>query len=176
MRPQTLAVTLSSVITTLVACSGGGSVAKATPTSALSSTRATATAGGLTPASAPVGEVYDFCVVLTSGGVDCWGQGLNGELGNGKNENSSVPVAVMGAGGNGTLSGVKSVVAAGGGYCAVLTSGGVDCWGSGVGGGRGPGNGSNIPVPVEGVGGRGTLSGVRSVVAAREKQRNENWR
>jgi hypothetical protein len=36
----------------------------------------------------------DFCSILSSGGVDCWGHGEDGELGNGGSSNSDIPVAV----------------------------------------------------------------------------------
>ena len=57
------------------------------------------------------------CAVLTSGGVDCWGFGRDGELGNGifyngnDNYGSAFPVAVLGVGGSGTLSDVVSLTA-----------------------------------------------------------------
>ena len=65
-----------------------------------------------------------------SGKVICWGYGADGELGNGVNTSSSYPVAVEAVGGSGTLSQVASVTGNYlGSYCAVLTFGGVDCWG-----------------------------------------------
>jgi alpha-tubulin suppressor-like RCC1 family protein len=106
-----------------------------------------------------------ICAVLDSGGVDCWGNGQYGELGNGitytssDNYGSDVPVAVEGVGGAGSLSEVASLTPNGGStYCALLVSGGVDCWGLGQDGVLGNGNsythsdGSNVPVAVEGVG------------------------
>ena len=76
-------------------------------------------------------DLGSYCALLTSGGVDCWGSNLYGPLGNGTTTNSDVPVAVVGVGGTGTLSGVASVTSSvgGPGYCALLHSGGVDCWG-----------------------------------------------
>ncbi len=116
-----------------------------------------------------------FCALLDSSGVDCWGFGGNGELGNGTftsglNDGSDTPVPVSGVGGSGSLSGVESLVGdANGTFCGVLTSGGVDCWGYGVNGELGDGmfyssenppRGSVTPVQVVGVGGSGVLSGV----------------
>ena len=113
-----------------------------------------------------------YCALLTSGGVDCWGYGGNGQLGNGhtysgSSAGSAVPVPVVGTNGTGTLSGVSSLASDGGGYCAVLTSGGVDCWGEGQVGELGDGKSvlSNIPVPVVDVNGSGTLTGVASVTS-----------
>ena len=117
------------------------------------------------------------CSLLTSGGVDCWGWGSGGELGNGTfyttgNEGSATPVQVVGVGGIGILTGVASIASNFGGYCALLISGSVDCWGDGQYGELGNGAfyssgnyGSAIPVPVVGVGGIGTLSGVASLTS-----------
>ena len=126
-----------------------------------------------------VSDGYGYCAILTSGGVDCWGQGQHGQLGNGQfytsgNFSSARPVSVVGTGGTGTLSGVTSLVAEanngaldfpGGGYCAILTSGEVDCWGAGAVGqlGNGTLGDSAVPVPVVGISGSGNLRGVTSL-------------
>jgi alpha-tubulin suppressor-like RCC1 family protein len=67
--------------------------------------------------------LQEFRFVLSAGGVDCWGQNTDDELGDGSMTNSDVPVAVPGVG--------TATTAAGGsfGYCAVLSTGHVDCWG-----------------------------------------------
>ncbi len=111
-----------------------------------------------------------FCALLTSGGVDCWGRGDDGELGNGSFTGSDTPVRVEGVGGSGNLGGVASLTEATDDYCALLTSGGLDCWGYGIDGelgdeviyGASP-IGRNTPDQVAGVGGIGTLSGVASL-------------
>jgi alpha-tubulin suppressor-like RCC1 family protein len=119
----------------------------------------------------------DYCAVLTSGGVDCWGYGYDGELGNGQfyttgNIGSAVPVQVVGVGGTGTLTGVADLSSESGVYCAVLTSGGVDCWGKGYYGQLGDGQfyttgniGSAVPVQVVSVSGTGTVTGVASLTS-----------
>lgn len=117
-----------------------------------------------------------FCALLTSGKVDCWGNGVSGQLGNGRFYGgnapaSAVPVAVKGVGRSGTLSGVSRLLGGGNGFCALLVSSDVDCWGAGNFGQLGNGNfytnpkaaGSDVPVTVDGVGGSGTLDGVRSL-------------
>jgi alpha-tubulin suppressor-like RCC1 family protein len=127
--------------------------------------------GTLTGVARLVSDSAGFCALLTSGEVDCWGYGEYGELGNGTfytsaPYGSAIPVEVEGVGGTGTLTGVASLVgddnnsgAMGSGppasYCAVLTSGGVDCWGTGESGELGNGviynqlpNGSSTPVEV----------------------------
>ena len=62
------------------------------------------------------GTTYDkeFCAILTSSGVDCWGYAHDGALGNGKLYqrvlgSSSIPVEVEAVGGIGTLTGVASL-------------------------------------------------------------------
>jgi alpha-tubulin suppressor-like RCC1 family protein len=125
--------------------------------------------------------VYGYCAVLAStvedpnGSVDCWGYGDDGELGNGThNYYDATPGPVVAVGGDGILSGVASLAAGveGYGYCAVLTSGGVDCWGLDYYGQVGNGSTSDsdvlAPVAASGVGGTGTLSDVKSVVGVNE--------
>jgi alpha-tubulin suppressor-like RCC1 family protein len=127
--------------------------------------------GTLTGVASLAGSGNGYCATLSAGGVDCWGQGEYGALGNGSFDNSAVPVSVEGVGGTGTLTGVDSLTGSADiGFCAVLTSGGVDCWGSDFDGDLGNGEfytsapyASAVPVSVEGVGGAGTLTGVSSV-------------
>jgi len=78
-----------------------------------------------------------YCAVLTSGGADCWGDGYDGQLGNGlccgSYSGSTIPVKVKGVGGSGSLTGVVAVRGSlgDGNFCAIVTSGGVDCRGYG---------------------------------------------
>ena len=119
-------------------------------------------------ASVVSGGLSDYCAVLISGGMDCWGFN-DDELGDGTTTDSSTPVLVLGVGGGGILSGVVAAAAYGSGYCAVLGSGGVDCWGVDLDGENGVGtfeDDSGVPVEVVGVGKNGTLSGVASVVSS----------
>ena len=65
------------------------------------------------------------CAVTTSGGATCWGQNVNGQLGDNSTTRRPTPVTV-----SGLTSGVASLIA---GYyhtCAVTTSGGAKCWGN----------------------------------------------
>jgi alpha-tubulin suppressor-like RCC1 family protein len=126
--------------------------------------------GTLTGVASLTGGDESYCAVLTSGEVACWGYDPYGELGNGSSNNSAVPVSVEGVGGTGTLTGVASLTGGGNSYCAVLTSGGVDCWGYGRYGELGNGefydtgnDASAFPVSVEGMDGTGTLTGVASL-------------
>jgi alpha-tubulin suppressor-like RCC1 family protein len=69
---------------------------------------------------------YDYtCALLASGGVDCWGYNISGQLGDGTLSPSSTPQVV------GTLpSSVTSLVANDDHTCAILSGGTVDCWGA----------------------------------------------
>ena len=80
------------------------------------------------------GQGYDYCAVLSTGGVDCWGLNSDGELGDGNiggpdglNDGYDTPQAVIGITKAISLSGDGT---GDGGYCAVLSTGGVDCWGA----------------------------------------------
>jgi alpha-tubulin suppressor-like RCC1 family protein len=77
------------------------------------------------------------CAVLTDGKVTCWGEDFGNELGNGVGMTRSLvpqpPVALPGPG-------TATQVASGGSHtCALLTNGGVSCWGDDYGGQLGDG-------------------------------------
>jgi len=102
------------------------------------------------------------CVVSSTGGLKCWGEGVTGKLGNGTNLDSTTPVDVTGM-----TSGVAQVAVGFDHTCALTTSGGVKCWGQNrnvygnYGGqlGNGTFNHSNTPVNVVGL-----SSGVTQIV------------
>ena len=70
------------------------------------------------------------CALTIEGKVKCWGNGERGQLGNGANELSSLPVDVINADGK-SLTGVARVSAGSSHTCALLGTGHVKCWGSG---------------------------------------------
>ncbi len=80
---------------------------------------------GITNAVDVDGGQAQTCAALADGGVKCWGDGQEGQLGNNDHPSTQrTPVSVVG------LSGSAVQVATGGQVgCARLASGGVDCWG-----------------------------------------------
>jgi alpha-tubulin suppressor-like RCC1 family protein len=88
------------------------------------------------------------CALLESGAVKCWGSNEKGQLGNGGNENSSVPVDVVGLD-----SGVIAIDAGDAHTCALKEDGSVHCWGDNDKGELGNGNTDqqNVPVQVTGL-------------------------
>lgn len=94
------------------------------------------------------------CALTTGGAVKCWGYNNYGQLGNGTTTNSSVPVTVTGLD-----SGVKAISVSGYSSCALLTTGGVKCWGRNNFGQLGDGTTTNRSAPVAIAG----LSGVAQI-------------
>jgi len=92
---------------------------------------------------------FSACAVLQTGGIKCWGEGLEGQLGNGKEESSSVPEEVMNIdNGKATQVSVGEFFA-----CATLENHHIECWGNGGEGrlGNGSTENSSTPVEVEGI-------------------------
>jgi alpha-tubulin suppressor-like RCC1 family protein len=106
---------------------------------------------------------YENMALLSNGTVVDWGYGYYGELGNGKAEESDVPVRVQGVGGTGTLSGVSAISAGGYFNMALLADGTVATWGYGYyselgNGTSGAGAQQDSPVAVPGLSGVSAIS------------------
>jgi alpha-tubulin suppressor-like RCC1 family protein len=139
---------------------GDGSTAdSSTPVAASGISNAVA----LSTISNDAGDVYDVCALLAGGHIDCWGDNSAGQLGDGTTGGpekcggaacSTVPVAVSGVTSAAAVSVTQSNV------CALLSTGGVDCWGNNVFGqlGDGTAEASTTPVAVDGVSGARAIS------------------
>lgn len=83
------------------------------------------------------------CAITTSGGMKCWGYDAEGQLGNDSSFSAQpVPVDVVDLGAPVVSASASSHT------CAVLSTGGVKCWGLNAGGRLGDGTVSNQPTPV----------------------------
>jgi len=92
------------------------------------------------------------CAITPEGEVQCWGNNNYGQLGDGTNTASNVPVHVLGIGG-------ASTIVAGGNHACVLTGGDVRCWGQNTQGQLGDGTTTNRNIPVK------VLSGAVDITA-----------
>ena len=109
------------------------------------------------------------CALTTSGGVKCWGRGYSGELGNDDDTSTDAPVDVVDGNRSSTpLANISQISAGSSHTCALTTSGGVKCWGSGRNGRLGNDDTDSTDAPVDVVdedGGSGTLTGISQISA-----------
>jgi alpha-tubulin suppressor-like RCC1 family protein len=104
------------------------------------------------------GGLTHTCARRATGAVSCWGSNGNGELGNGTNTQSSIPVDVVGIT---DAVDVRSSLNGGGGdfTCALHATGTVSCWGYNGQGQLGDGTNTDRSTPVDVIG----LSGVAKI-------------
>ena len=82
------------------------------------------------------------CAVLSSGGVQCWGENHYGQLGDGSTTDRLVPTSVTGL-----SSGVTAIAAGDTHTCVLNVDGGVQCWGWNWYGQLGEGTTTDHPTP-----------------------------
>ncbi len=128
----------------------GTTTSSSTPTPVSNLTNATAVSAG----------DLCSCAIVADKTVRCWGYNADGELGNGTTSNSSVPVTVS------NLTGATAIASGnsdqtGAFTCAVLSTGGVKCWGYNAEGqlGNGTTTNSSAPVSVTGLASSATAIG-----------------
>lgn len=140
---------------------GGATTASDVPVAISAISEATAIAAGSSRFGDPPGRSL---ALLKNGTVMAWGENEEGELGDGTETNSDVPVAVCAVGEQAPcardLSGVTAIAAGSGHTLALLTNGTVVAWGQSSHGQLGDGYenvvndatvGSDVPVPVDGL-------------------------
>jgi alpha-tubulin suppressor-like RCC1 family protein len=112
---------------------------------------------GVTEAISVVGGHYYTCALNSSGGVKCWGSNAFGRLGDASGVDQLTAVDV-----SGLTSGVTSISAGWGQTCALLSSGGLKCWGVNWQGQLGDNSTTDRDTPVDVF---GLTSGVTAVSA-----------
>ena len=113
------------------------------------------------------GGGYHTIALDEYGDVWAWGANLIGELGDGTNDDKSLPVQVKGPGGEGIMTGITAI-AAGYSHTVVLDeNGNVWAWGANHAGqlGDGTNDHANTPVQVIASKGDGFLTGVTAIAA-----------
>lgn len=100
--------------------------------------------GGDVPVGGTVAQIsagYDHsCARLTGGTARCWGDGLEGQLGYGNQDDVGLEITVADAGDINVGATVLQIAAGDRFTCALITGGNVRCWGDGTGGHLGYGN------------------------------------
>jgi alpha-tubulin suppressor-like RCC1 family protein len=127
-----------------------GQVGNGTDNQQLTPTDVTGLSSGVIAITA--GQFFT-CALLNTGAVNCWGDNASGQLGNGTTTTSFTPVNV-----SGLSAGVIAIAAGYDHTCALLNTGGVQCWGSNTYGALGNGGTGDQSTPQ-------TVSNISNAVA-----------
>jgi len=164
-RTSTYTVTendLGDTLRVLVTALNGGGASKPTPSRETGVVGDSVSGGGLGLTARNVAGVWgSSCAVLTGGKVACWGENSHGQLGDGTTTGpqtcyeaafscSTIPVLVNGITNAVQVATNSDLENAAESACALLVTGGIDCWGYG-GLGTGTEFSSDVPVPVSGI-------------------------
>jgi alpha-tubulin suppressor-like RCC1 family protein len=89
------------------------------------------------------GDTFTFAL-LSTGGIMCWGWNVSGQLGDGTTTDHSIPTSLS------TLTAGVTQIGLGSAHsCAILSSGGVKCWGENSSNELGDGTTTNRSTPVD---------------------------
>ena len=126
-----------------------------------------ADAAPLTGATGIGARSLNSCAVVAGGQVRCWGENLEGQLGDGTTFDRGLAVEVLDTEGDAPLTGAAQVAVGNEFACARMTSGQVRCWGRNTAGQLG--NGTTTPsthaVVVRNAGNTGPLVNVTQIAA-----------
>jgi alpha-tubulin suppressor-like RCC1 family protein len=135
-----------AVVSAALKCWGqnfAGSVTGATTNGEFPAVQTPVASGVAANAYAVAANYGSTCAIFLSplGQVKCFGQGVNGSLGNGSQSNSATPVNVTGVVGASAIAGSDNT------YCAIVPNA-VKCWGYGASGELGNGTNANASTAV----------------------------
>ncbi|MCU0832094.1 MAG: hypothetical protein MUC58_11390 [Rhizobiaceae bacterium] len=128
-----------------VQCWGAGSNGRLGNNSTASQATPVAVSGITNATSVEAGNGSHSCAILATGAVQCWGNGISGQLGNGASLTSNVPVAVSG------ITTARNLALGANHSCARLDNQQVQCWGSNTFSQLGGPSASNLPLTVAGI-------------------------
>ena len=121
-----------------------GKLGDGTTTSRLTPVDVVGLSTGVTAIS---GGAVHMCALTEAGGVKCWGSNYSFQLGDGTTTNRLTPVDVVGL-----STGVTAISVGRDHTCALMTGGGVKCWGNGGFGQLGDGTQTSRSTPVDVIG------------------------